>query len=267
MTGRNSILCVGIDPALPRQRQRDTIPNGFLYSAGLDDVQAGLSFSRHLLGKTSKYAVAAKPNEQYFVGLDSNGHMELAGTIHRHGLVSIYDCKLADIGDSAKSRIYWMGKYGYGAITVSAQFGNLAEIVEYAHRLEPPLGIIAVTLPSNPESQKYFKEAKINGKPVYLAIAEDVRNSGADGCVIGATSHVTPEEIRAVRETIGDDRIILFTGIGAQGGDEKKCVASGGNLIAINVGRDIIYDDDQSKRASEWNKLLNEARKMYQVGF
>ncbi|MFH1105848.1 MAG: hypothetical protein V1731_01385, partial [Candidatus Aenigmatarchaeota archaeon] len=117
------------------------------------------------------------------------------------------------------------------------------------------------------EAQKYFKQATISGKPVYLAIAEEVRDAGADGCVVGATAHVAPEEIKAVRETIGDGRVILFVGIGAQGGDEKKCVANGGNPIAINVGRDIIYDADQAAKAAEWNRLFNEARKMYQVGF
>jgi len=116
---------------------------------------------------------------------------------------------------------------------------------------------------ANPESQKYFKQAAINGTPVYLAIAEEVRSSGADGCVVGATSNATPEEIKAVRELIGDERMILFVGVGAQGGDERKCVANGGKMTTINIGRDIIYDADQAAKAAEWNRLFNEARKMY----
>ncbi len=263
MAKHGSILCVGIDPAIPGQRRDKTIPNHFLRIAGLDDAEARLAFSINLLGNVSKYASAAKPNSQYFFGLSPKEHADLAHTIHDHGLVSIYDCKLADIGDSVESRMHWMGKCGYDAITVSAQFGNLSEIVKYAHRINPPLGVLAVTLPSNPESQKYFKQAAINGTPVYLAIAEEIRDAGADGCVVGATFNATSEEIKAVRDVIGDERMILFVGVGAQGGDEKKCVANGGKQIAINVGRDIIYDADQAAKAAEWNRLFNEARKMY----
>lgn len=255
---RDSVLLVGLDPAIPEQRNKSVIPPKYFQNADANDAR--LNFCFDTLGSTAQYAIAAKPNEQYVFGLTLEQHQKLANSIRNHGLLSVYDCKLGDIGDTAESKLFWVNKAGYDAITVHTQPGNLEQMVRIAHSYDPPIGIIALTLMSNPEAVKYFKESSWKGKPLYLAIAEDVKSTGADGSVVGATGHVTEDEIAKIRETIGDDRVILFPGVGAQAGDPDKVIRSGGKNILINVGRDLIYSENPRGKAEEYYKMFNNLR-------
>lgn len=260
---KDSILCVGLDPALPRQRSRNVIPQSYL--EGADDNQAKLNFCMDIINQTADNAIAAKPNEQYIKGFTTQQHQKLVACIHSHDLLSILDYKLCEIADTAESCLLWIHECGYDAITVNTQQGNLNQIVRMAHGYTPPIGIIALVLMSNPEAEKYMVEAKLYGKPVYLAIAEDVKTTGADGFVIGATDHVTDDDIKMVREAAGEDKLALVPGVGAQKGDSEKIVRNIGRNVLINVGRAIIYSNDPRKRSEEYNRLFNEARERYSV--
>jgi orotidine-5'-phosphate decarboxylase len=260
---KNSVLCIGLDPALLRQRSQNVIPAKYLEHGGNDEVRARLDFCLSIIEATAHFAIAAKPNEQYTRGFTKKDHQLLSRYIREHGLISIYDCKLGEIGDTAESNLFWIHEWGYDAITVYTQPGNLKEIVEIAHRYDPPVGIIALTLMSNKEAVKYFKESQWMGKPVYLAIAEDVRLACADGCVVGATGHVTEEDIKLIRKASGEDKVFLVPGVGAQKGDPEKVIRSGGRSILINVGRDIIYSDNPKHKASEYRETFNALRKAY----
>ncbi|MEM2576979.1 MAG: hypothetical protein QW476_03525, partial [Candidatus Bathyarchaeia archaeon] len=103
---------------------------------------------------------------------------------------------------------------------------------------------------------KYFKQSKINGKPVYLAVAEEVKAFNGDGCIIGLGKHVSEEDIKEVRQIIGEEKIILFPGVGAQKGDPEKAIKNGGRNILINIGRAIIYSENPRKKAEEYNRIL-----------
>ncbi len=249
---RKSVLCVGLDPALPTQRENQAIPKDYLNA---DEPR--LNFCLDIIDRTSDYALAAKPNEQYLFGLTVEQHQVLSKQIKSSGLISIYDCKLGDIGDTAESKLFWVHRAGYDAITVHTQPGNLRQIVNLAHGYDPPIGILALTLMSNPEATKYFKESTLNGKPVFIAIAHDVEESQADGCVVGATGHVTESDIKAIRAIVGENRVFLIPGVGAQKGDPEKAMRTGGKNVLINVGRDIIYSGDPRKKAEEYCKLFN----------
>jgi orotidine-5'-phosphate decarboxylase len=90
-----------------------------------------------------------------------------------------------------------------------------------------------------------------------LAIARDVRDSDADGCVMGATDHVTEKDLREVRSIVGLNRVFLIPGIGTQKGDLEKLLAAGGNIM-VNVSRDIIYSKDPQHRAREYFTRLRD---------
>lgn len=255
MKKKNSVLCVGLDPALPSQREKDTIPEEYSLKG---ENEARLNFCLKIIDQISDYAVAVKINDQYVKGFTSKEHRTLTEYARRKMLITIEDCKLGDISDTAESNLFWMNSWHYDAITVNPLPGNLRQITELAHSYNPPIGIFVLTLMSNPEAVKYFKNATVSSKPIYLAIAEEVKEYNVDGCVIGATGHVTEEDIETVRKTVGEDKIFLIPGVGKQKGEPEKVIKAGGANILINVGRDIIYSDNPRRKAEEYNETFNE---------
>jgi len=251
--GKNSVLCVGLDPALPSQRSSNVVPSR--YANQRDENKSRLDFCLSLVEETSPYCIAFKPNQQYVAGFTSNDHRSLTNAIESAGCFSILDYKLNDIGDTVESAIFHIKRWGYDAITFNPFLGNLEGTVKLAHSGERELGVIVLTLTSNPEAVRYQKETRLNGKPLYLAIAEDVQKYHADGCVVGATGHVAADEIRAIRAAAGSDKIFLIPGVGAQKGDPKKVIESGGNVL-INVSRDVIYSESPWEKAKEYTELF-----------
>jgi len=256
---KDTVLCIGLDPALPEQRKRQVIPNRYL-SEG-DENERRLAFCLGIIKETNVSCCVFKPNQQYIAGFTGKDHLELTSAIRESNAISILDYKLNDIGDSMESAFFHIGRWGYDAITFNPFLGNMERAVTIAHGLSPQIGLIVLTLTSNQEAIKYQKEATIGNKPLYQDIALDVKRHNADGCVVGATGHVTEDEMRKVREIVGEDKVLLIPGIGAQKGDPQKAMGAGGQLMLINVGREIIYSDNPHAKALEYNKLLNAMRK------
>jgi orotidine-5'-phosphate decarboxylase len=255
---KKSILCASLDPALPTQREKDVISVRYL-SLG-DDSAARLSFCLDLIDEISDLCAAVKVNEQYVKGFSLNQHKALTNEAFKAGLASIYDLKLGDIGDSVEAALFHVKNWGYNALTVNPFPGNLKHIIKKA--AESNIGVLTLTLMSNVESIKYFKQSKIDGKPVYLEIAREVKECNGDGCIIGISNYVTEIDIKNVREIIGEEKIILFPGIGAQKGNPEKAIKFGGENILINVGRAIIYSENPKRKAEEYKKLFNEIKSM-----
>ena len=255
---KHSILCVGLDPAMPEQRDKKIISAKYLNYP--DENEARLNFCLDIIDSTQETCCAYKPNQQYVAGFTKTHHQTLSKAIREVGAISILDYKLNDIGDSVNSALFHVRKWGYDSITFNPLLGNIAVSVEEAHRNKPELGIIVLVLTSNTEALRYQKAALINGQPLFLAIAEDIQRYKADGCVVGATGHVTAEEIRLIRTTVGDDKVFLVPGVGTQKGDPVTAIQAGGKNLLINVSRDIIYDKNPTKKAQEYNNLFNEAR-------
>lgn len=250
---KNSVLCVGLDPALPSQRSSNVVPPRYVDER--NENKSRLNFCLSLVEETSAHCIAFKPNQQYVAGFTYNDHRSLTDTIEASGCFSILDYKLNDIGDTVESAIFHIKRWGYDAITFNPFLGNLESTVKLAHSGERKLGVIVLTLTSNPEAVRYQKETSLNGKPLYLAVAEDVQKYDADGCVVGATGHVTGDEIKAIRAVAGRDKIFLVPGVGAQKGDPQKVIESGGNIL-INVSRDVIYSESPGKKAKEYTELF-----------
>jgi len=261
MREKNSIICVGLDPAIPTQRDASVIPKKYMNNN--DENETRFNFCLDIIDTIADYAIAVKLNEQYMFGMSVRNHLSISNYLKKKDLISIYDCKLGDIADSAESKLHWIHKSGYDGITTNPLPGNLEQVVHFAHRYTPPIGIIVVTLMSNPEACKYFVESKYNSDSIYYEIANDVEKYNADGCVVGATKHIDSKEIEKIRRMIGNKRIILFPGIGAQKGDAVKAIKFGGNNILINIGRKIIYSDKPKDSIEEYFNLFRELRKRY----
>jgi len=262
---KDSVLCIGLDPALPQQRNNNTIPSKYIDRYNENDSR--LNFCLDIINEVSDYCIAAKPNHQYIFGFSKKEHQVLTASIREHGMLSILDYKLNDIKDSVESSIFHILDCGYDAVTFNPLMGNMRETVGFAHsmgekRRGQELGIIVLTLTSNPEALKYMKNANCPDSPMYLNIANEIKLTEADGAVVGATGHITETDISKIRNTIGDDKLLLIPGVGTQKGDFEKIIKCGGKNITINVGRDIIYSANPKEIAKKYNESFNIIRRI-----
>ena len=248
---KDSILCVGLDPALPSQRRSKVIIKKYPGDQG--DVI--LQFCLDIVNQVADHCCAIKINSQYVLfALSPNKIETLTKQIKDYGLLCILDHKLSDIGSSNDSALYWMEKLGFDALTYSPYAGNIREATEMAHRRN--LGIFVLDLMSNPEAEGFQKKTRFTETPLFIRVAEAAYESRSDGLVAGATNHTREVDIPQSLRVTGDDRIILFPGIGSQGGDAKKILSSAGENILINVSRGIIYSKDPGKIAKQFNSKL-----------
>ncbi|MFW9922055.1 MAG: orotidine 5'-phosphate decarboxylase [Candidatus Thorarchaeota archaeon] len=255
---KNSILCAGFDPAIPTQRSKNVIPEKYFFN-NREIEDSILNFFENFLEGVQENCCAIKPNNQYILHFSLKACQKMNKMIHQQGLVSILDIKIGDIGSTNDSGFYWMKEMGFDAATFSPFAGNIKESIESAHNFD--IGLITLTLMSNPEAIYFMKEGIIAGKKGYEFIVNEIKLHNGDGMVVGATGHVTESDIEHIRKLAGNEPIMLIPGIGQQQGDLKKVILHGGDNILLNVSRGILYSDDIEKTAREYNEAFNEVRK------
>ncbi|MFH0971262.1 MAG: orotidine-5'-phosphate decarboxylase [Candidatus Micrarchaeota archaeon] len=246
---KKSTLCIGMDPASIFFKEQDSIPRKYFEKGSETDGMK--RFCLDVINKTAEYACAYKINAQFVIPFSLTDLQELNAAIQSKGCLSIFDLKLSDIGSSNESAIYWMKKAEFDAFTFSPFAGNIEETVRQAH--DSKLGVIVLTLMSNPSAKYFMHESQVEGRKGYEWISEEVKRHSADGVVVGATNN--PREMVEIREIIGNDPLVLIPGIGKQGGDIETVKTAGENIL-VNVGRDIIYAEDPAEKAKEYFKLL-----------
>ena len=255
---KDSILCAGFDPAIPQQRSKNVMNNSY-FANGVSVEDAMLSFFDDFLERVQDHCCAIKPNNQYLFHIGIDAYKKMNKKIHDQGLVSILDLKISDIGSTNDSGFYWMKEMGFDAATHSPFAGNIAASLESAHKVG--LGLITLTLMSNPDAIYFMKESIVNGKKGYEFIAEELKKHSGDGMVVGATGHVTDQDIKSIRGLAGEDVVMLVPGIGSQQGDLKKVIEFGGDNVMLNVSRGILYSNDIQASAKDYNQKFNEVRK------
>ena len=238
-SGKQSILCVGLDPD-PEMR------------SDLTTCEAVVAFNKGIVDATSSVARAYKPNLAFYEALGLEGMQALQQTIGyireaAGDALLIGDAKLGDIGPSARAYAKAMFEvWGFDAVTVNAWGGS--------DSIEPFLedetkGVFVWCRGSNPGSGD-FQDLKVSGAdggkgmPLYEQMARTCQewNTRSNiGLVVGATM---PEQLKTVRE-ICPDMPLLVPGVGAQGGDLKAAIRDGkggnGSIVIINASRSVIY--------------------------
>lgn len=232
--------------------------NKFL-CVGLD--KGDFEFDRNIIDATFDLVCAYKPQSAFY---EAGKPADLKRTIDYirqkdPSIPIILDAKRGDIGNTNEAYVKAIfDDLKIDAVTVHPYLGK--------ESLEPFLkrtdrGIIVLVKTSNPGAGE-FQNLKSDGKPLYQIVAEHVKEwNTSNNCavVVGSTY---PEELKIVREIIGD-MPILVPGIGAQGGDLEATIKNGLDSkkqgLIISSSRAIIFADDP--RAS--------ALKMHQdiVGF
>ena len=247
---KNSVLCIGLDPASPYMRQGgQAVPVNYFKTAS--ELEGLLSFCLEIVEKTGKWAAAFKLNAQYALPFSLAEYKRITSAIKKQGSFSILDIKLGDIGSSNEACLYWASQAGFDAITFSPFAGNIGEAAKQAR--ERKLRLFVLTLMSNPEAGTFMRAplAAAGGKPAYLWIAKEIAKNGIEGAVVGATN-TTALELKQIREAAGKDVMLLVPGIGAQGGDAERIFGHGGENLLINVGRSIINAPNPRKAAEEY---------------
>jgi orotidine-5'-phosphate decarboxylase len=256
----NSLVCVGLDSDI------DKLPEKFRHH---ENAQS--EFNKAIIDATNDLVCCYKPNSAFYESRGAKGINELKLTCdYIKGIYPdipiILDAKRADIGNTNRGYVKFAYEYlGVDAITLNPYLGQEAikPFIEIADK-----GAIILCKTSNPGSEE-FQDLSVGEKKLYQIVAEKVakewNSAGNCSLVVGATY---PEELREVREIVGD-MTILVPGIGAQGGDIEKTVKAGLNSkkagLIIHVSRSVLFasseDDFADKAREETEKLKNEINK------
>jgi len=245
---KGSFININLDPALPKQRKDNVVPDRYVSK---EDAETLLNFSLDIIEQVSDYCCSIKPNTQYYLG-HTDILKKIAKKIHTEGMLAILDHKLSDIGSSNGSALYWIKEMGFDAFTFSPFAGNTQKTVEKAH--ENNLGVIVLTLMSNPEAENMMTNTTVNDQPYYLHTAKTVKESNADGCVVGLTCFVEDEYIKNIQKVVGDKVVLLLQGIGPQGGQASKIRYARNPLVSL--GRAVIYSDNPRETTKRYHDIF-----------
>ena len=282
---KNSVLCAGLDPAEFNMGRGEK---------GLPEGVNKRDWALKYVEAVAPYSAVLKPNIQYWKssGGDIDTLVEAKGLADSLGMIVIDDSKLADIGSTNDAGIFYAIPRA-DAVTIAPYAGNMEEASKMAKARD--VGAITMCIMSNPEYEReknmlvpilegeeesypsaFLIRSPIAGDdklytPRYIQLAHDAQKYGLDGVVIGAPSkknHIKNAEIDNVRNLIGDDRLVLLPGLGAQGGEADAIWKYfGKDKVICNVGRSLMLPngsnsspEEQAETAKHYQKMLNDRR-------
>jgi len=262
---RRSVVCVGLDPVLERMPP-ELVEKYRPRAAELGEEAAVAAcfqeFCSGVIDAVADVAACVKPQAAFFEQYGAPGWRALGAVIrcaHEYDLPVILDVKRGDIASTgaAYGNASFGGAAGFAgpapgigadAITASPYLGDdsLQPLVEHCASGH---GVFILTRTSNPGAS-LLQEIEVDGRPLFLRVADLVRELGAAhvgeagysdvGAVAGATA---PAQLRAVREVL-PNAFLLVPGYGAQGAgaDALAGVAAGDAAgFVVNASRSIIF--------------------------
>ncbi len=203
-------------------------------------AESMMEFNKGLIDALHDIVPAIKPQAAYYELLGPEGADVLARTIayaHEKGMYVIADIKRNDIGATATAYAQaYLGETEVGGVsvpvyncdscTVNAYLGSDG-IVPFLNECKNRDRGIYVLVKTSNKSSGEFQNRELDGKPLYVRVAEKVAEWGEDlmtecgysqvGAVVGATY---PEEQKIVRQIIPHS-YFLVPGYGAQGATAK----------------------------------------------
>ena len=196
-----------------------------------------------------EYLCAIKLNFHVLLPLGKKEIIRINKTAHQHGLQTIADIKLNDIGNTNEITTKTLWDFGFDAIIINPIMGPKAirKIVTEAHKRDK--GVIALCHMSASEAKASYEiNVKLSKnskpKPLYQLFLKWVISSGADGIIVGATY---PKIINYCKKISGKKLDIYSPGIGTQGGSGKKAITSGSDFLI--VGRTILGSKNPPRMA------------------
>ena len=227
----DSLVCVGLDPDF------DRLPNRFR-----GQEMPYFEFCREVVDATAAHVAAFKPQHAHFAAFGREAELErliqyIKTEYPQH--VVILDAKRGDIGSTAA---YYAEeayvRYGADAVTVNPYLGEESIQPFLAHQDK---GIVVLCRTSNADSGWLQNQGE---PPLYLRVAERVREWDVDHQCMLVAGATYPEELGKIRSVAGDVPL-LVPGVGAQGGDPEAVLQQGrdadGRGLLISSSRGIIY--------------------------
>jgi orotidine-5'-phosphate decarboxylase len=262
---RRSVVCVGLDPVLERMPPELTSKYRPMAADVGDEAAVAACFQEFCSGvidAVAEVAACVKPQAAFFEQYGAAGWQALAAVIrcaHEYDLPVILDFKRGDIASTgaAYGKAAFGGAAGFtgpapgigaDAVTASPYLGDdsLQPLVDHC---ADGHGVFVLTRTSNPGAS-LLQEIEIDGRPLFLRVADLVRELGAAqvgdagysdvGAVAGATA---PAQLRAVREVL-PAAFLLVPGYGAQGGGAEalRGIAAGEAAgFVVNASRSVIF--------------------------
>jgi len=249
----NSLLCVGLDI------DEEKMPK-FLFETSKDPF---FEFNKSIIDATKDLVCAYKLNMAFYEVLGKDGFDLLEKTIEYipKNIVTILDGKRNDIGNTARKYAQSLFEtLNADAATVNPYLGfdGVKPFVEYKNKCS------FILCRTSNSSARDFQDIKSKDIPLYQTVANKIRdwNSyGNCGAVVGATY---PDELKIIREILGEDIPILIPGIGVQGGDVESTVKHGtnkeGEMAIIVSSRSIIYAGKDQQFAEAAGKAASSLR-------
>ncbi len=238
---KKTFVCVGLDSDYSK------IPSILKNNQSIEDTI--FIFNKEIIDATQDLVCAYKPNLAFYSILGEAGVRVLKKTIDYikisySDIPVIFDAKKGDIGNTNLGYVAEaFDFYQTDAITVHPYLGH--------ESLQPFLdkkdkGIFVLVKTSN-EGSNEFQNLLLSetNRPLYLHIASQIvtkwNHNHNCAVVVGANY---PDELRQVREIVGDTPI-LIPGIGIQGGEIESTVKAGKDShnqgMIINSSRGIIF--------------------------
>ena len=240
-SGKDSILCVGLDPVLSEMRDQYIVPPSLIEEYGIADGVK--KFCVDIIRAVAPYTPIIKPNAQFLTyALSFDALKEIVDVIHESDCLALLDCKLTDIGSTNSAGIYWVDRLGFDAVTFSP-FPGYENGVDriYDWSKDRDKGIFALCRMSNPGAHDYQSKA-LDGEPLYIRLARDAFHHECNGYIVGCTA---PWELGEIRSVIGEESLILSPGLGPQGGDPEVALKLGSNSVGggliVSSSRSINY--------------------------
>lgn len=246
----NSLLCVGLDI------DKEKMPK-FLFESSR---QPFLDFNKSIINSTKDIVCAYKLNMAFYEVFGKEGFDLLEKTMEYipKDIVVILDGKRNDIGNSARKYAQTLfDTFKADAVTINPYLGldGVAPFLAYKDKCS------FVLCKTSNASAVDFQDLKISSYPLYHIIAKKIKDWNENdncGAVVGATY---PDELKTIRDILGEEIPLLIPGVGKQGGDVKYTVRNGtnnnGEMAIINSSRGIIFaGSDENFSEISRNKAL-----------
>ena len=252
----NSLVCVGLDPVLEK------LPEEFKTKE-----KPFFEFNKYVIDATHDLVCAYKPNSAFYEALGDDGVRQLKDICDYINqkypeIPIIFDAKRGDIGSTNNGYVEFAFEYLQAdAITLHPYMGqkSLQPFLDQADK-----GCVILCQTSN-EGADEFQSLETGGDKLYKTVAKAVAEKwNKNGNCLLVTGATYPEELKEIREIIGDEMIFLVPGIGAQGGDLEATLKAGlnkqGKGLIINSSRAIIYSENPRQETENLRNQINKSR-------
>jgi orotidine-5'-phosphate decarboxylase len=217
----------------------------------LDSQHSNFKYIEKLLKSLYPFLCAIKINFHLILPFAKKDIQRINKVIHSHGLLSIADIKLNDIGNTNQVTVQHLHSMGFDSVIVNPIIGQkqLASLVEFTHKTG--MGIISLVYMSHESVnegyglntiQRRSKESKV--VPLFEIFLKYAKTTKVDGIVVGATHLRTLKHISSISSVP-----IYSPGIGTQGGNAKTAKRSGSDYLII--GRSVINSKNKRKTLSD----------------